>query len=62
MFRAIGLILLLIAVRFLMPMVFHGLEATLVQFFQVSGAVLTKSQDLLQASPGAVGIHTLSPL
>jgi len=62
MFRAIGLILLLLALRLLMPMVFHGLEATLLQVFQVSQDVLTKSQDILQASPGVVGISTLSPL
>jgi len=62
MFRAIGLILLLIAIRFLMPVVFHGLEDTLVQFFLSARAILTQVQDLVQASPGAVAIFNLSPL
>ena len=50
MFRAIGLILILIAVRYLMPDVFHGLEATLVQFFGVMQSVLAQSQSTMQGA------------
>lgn len=56
MFRAIGLIMLLLAVRILMPMVFTGLEDTLVQFFGVTQNVLTKSNSVLNEAA------SLSPL
>jgi len=58
MFRAIGLILLLIAVRILMPMVFSGLEDTLVQVTGVAQNVLIKTNSVLN---GAVSISSLAP-
>ena len=58
MFRAIGLILLLIAVRILMPMVFSELEDTLVQVTGVAQNVLTKTNYVLN---GAVSISSLAP-
>jgi len=59
MFRAIGLILLLIAVRLLMPAVWGGLESTLVQFFHLLQGGLAKGQEMMQ---GAAPILNLSPL
>ena len=50
MFKAIGLILIFIAVRFLMPPVFNGLEDTLVQFFGVLQSVLAQGQNTMQGA------------
>jgi len=58
MFRAIGLVIMLLAIRILMPMVFHGLTDTLVQFFGVLQHTLTKGDALIQ---GAASLLPLAP-
>lgn len=50
MFKAIGLVILLLAIRYLMPAVFSGLEVTLVQFFGVLQSVLAQSQSTMQGA------------
>ena len=50
MFKAIGLVILLLAIRYLMPAVFDGLETTLVQFFGVLQGVLAQSQNTMQGA------------
>ena len=59
MFRAIGLVILLLAVRFLMPVVFDGLEDTLVQVFGVAQNVLSKTDSVLNAG---ASLSPLAPL
>ena len=39
MFRAIGIVIMLIAIRVLMPEVFHAGEHALIQFFSLAGNV-----------------------
>ena len=58
MFKAIGLIFLLVAVRIFMPLVFTGLEDTLVQFFGVTQNVLTKTNSVLNE---AASVTSLAP-
>ena len=50
MFRAIGFVILLIALLVLMPAVFHGLEATLLKFFAVMGDVLSLADRTIQSA------------
>lgn len=43
-FKALGLGLAIIMLRFLVPDIFHALESTLLAFFDVLQTVLTKAQ------------------
>ncbi len=62
MFRAIGFVIVLLAVRFLMPVAFHSAEDTLVQVFgALQSAVAEVSQNNLLASPsGGLASPTVS--
>jgi len=56
MFRAIGLVILLLAVRFLMPVVFDGLKDTLVQFFGLLQGTMASSQNILHVALPTLGM------
>ena len=55
MFRAIGLVIGLIAIRLLMPDVFHAFEYTVIQFFKLLNTVFSYAPNSIGAQAGSVG-------
>lgn len=53
MFRAIGLVIAIIAIRILVPKIFEGLEATLIAFFETVRHALALGNDAMQNGAGA---------
>jgi len=60
-FRAIGLGLVIIILKFLMPVVFAGLENTLVVFFDTTQSVLLRSQAVVQTGSVIPNVGYLIP-
>ena len=59
MFRAIGFVIGLIAIRVLMPEVFQAFESAIISFFKFTGEVFAQTPPLTQV--GAVGIINYIP-
>lgn len=53
-FRAIGFIIVLLAIRILMPEVFSGLEETLLKFFASLQSVLSYGPEMLATPIGQI--------
>jgi len=62
MFRAIGIVIILIALRLLMPELFHGIQHLMLTFFQTTERMFSYAPtDVLQMS-GAAYIPAAAPL
>ncbi len=59
MFKAIGFVIGLIAIRIIMPEVFHAFESAIISFFRFTGDVFANTPPLTQV--GAVGITNYIP-
>lgn len=55
MFKAIGLVIGLIAIRLLMPEVFHAFEHAAVSFFQLVNNIFAHAPNSIGGQAGSVG-------
>jgi hypothetical protein len=55
MFKAIGLVITLIAIRITMPTVFHAFEHAMVSFFDLAGHVFTLAPTSITSQMSAMG-------
>lgn len=61
MFRAIGLVIALIAVRLVMPTVFHAFEHALVSFFELTGNIFAFMPTNMATQMSALGSANYIP-
>jgi hypothetical protein len=61
MFRAIGLVIGLIAIRLLMPEVFHAFEYAAISFFKLVNQIFAYAPNSIGSQAGSVG-HVSSVL